>query len=106
MIVTCKRSPCTFFVYTLQRIILKTVVILLSVGTFSCKHAELFEEVSASHTNIHFTNILEKHKAFGILYYLYYYNGGGVATGDVNGDGLPDIYFAASRKVSDKLYFN
>ena len=45
-------------------------------------------------------------KLFNILYYLYYYNGGGVATGDVNNDGLPDLYFTANSKGNNKLYLN
>jgi len=50
-----------------------------------------------------FSNTLEKHKLFNILYYLYYYNGGGVATGDINNDGLTDIYFTANNKGGNKL---
>src|ERR1700741_4563406 len=66
----------------------------------------LFTSLPSSKTNITFTNIPEKHKLFNILYYLYYYNGGGVATGDINNDGLPDIYFAANSKGHNKLYLN
>jgi hypothetical protein len=62
--------------------------------------------MSASKTNIHFANTLAKQKDFGILYYLYYYNGGGVATGDINNDGLPDIYFTANSSGNNKLYLN
>jgi len=74
----------------------------------SCHKASdnLFTSLSSSKTNIHFTNTLEKQKAFGILYYLYYYNGGGVATGDVNNDGLTDIYFTANSNGNNKLYLN
>src|SRR5689334_12460523 len=73
----------------------------------SCHQKEsLFTSLSPDATNIHFENTLEEHKAFGILYYLYYYNGGGVATGDINNDGLPDIYFTANKKGSNKLYLN
>jgi hypothetical protein len=74
----------------------------------SCKNKKptLFESPPSSKTNIQFTNKLEKHKLFNILYYLYYYNGGGVATGDVNNDGLPDIYFTANNKGGNKLYLN
>ncbi len=75
---------------------------------FSCKGKtdSMFESLSPSATNISFTNKLEKHKLFNILYYLYYYNGGGVATGDINNDGLPDIYFTANNKGGNKLYLN
>lgn len=66
----------------------------------------LFSEVPSSHSNILFTNQPEKRKALNILYYLYYYNGGGVATGDINNDGLPDIYFTANSKGNNKLYLN
>src|SRR3954470_6710596 len=73
----------------------------------SCHNSDsLFTTVSSSKTNIHFSNNLEKRKAFGILYYLYYYNGGGVATGDVNNDGLTDIYFTANSNGNNKLYLN
>jgi len=73
----------------------------------SChKNQTLFVSLPASQTNIHFTNNIEQRKAFGILYYLYYYNGGGVAIGDINNDGLPDIYFTANNKGGNKLYLN
>ncbi|MDE3235022.1 MAG: VCBS repeat-containing protein [Bacteroidota bacterium] len=74
---------------------------------FSCKRSDkVFTALSSSQTNINFQNTLEKREGFGILYYLYYYNGGGVATGDINNDGLPDIYFTANSKGHNKLYIN
>lgn len=83
-------------------------LLLVAAGLQSCKNQEpsLFENLSSSKTNINFTNTLEKKKLFNILYYLYYYNGAGVATGDINNDGLPDIYFAANSKGNNKLYLN
>ncbi|MBL7757595.1 MAG: VCBS repeat-containing protein, partial [Chitinophagaceae bacterium] len=66
----------------------------------------LFESLPASQTNISFTNTLTKRPLLNILYYLYYYNGAGVATGDVNNDGLTDIYFTANHKSGNKLYLN
>jgi len=84
------------------------VALLLPVMLWSChsRPPKLFESLPESKTGIHFTNVLESHKAFGILYYLYYYNGGGVAIGDVNNDGLPDIYFTANNKGGNKLFIN
>lgn len=73
----------------------------------SCNKPEtLFTRVSAEETNIHFVNKLENKHLFNILYYLYFYNGGGVATGDINNDGLADIYFTANSKGNNKLYIN
>ena len=84
--------------------------ITISVMTFvtSCKKKEqtFFESLGSSKTNIDFVNKLENRDMFNILYYLYYYNGGGVAIGDINKDGLPDIYFTANSKGKNKLYLN
>ena len=76
---------------------------------FSCGRnhtSELFEILPAAKTNINFTNEVKNKHLFSILYYLYFYNGGGVSTGDINNDGLPDIYFTANSKGHNKLYLN
>src|SRR5688572_23469806 len=73
----------------------------------SCNKSEtLFVQLSSDKTNITFENKLENKHLFNILYYLYFYNGGGVATGDINNDGLTDIYFTANSKGNNKLYLN
>jgi len=77
----------------------------------SCKNNKpsappLFESLPSSQTNIHFVNHISDNERPGILDYLYYYNGGGVAVGDVNNDGLPDIFFTANQKGGNKLYLN
>ena len=84
------------------------VMLFFMVIAFSaCRQKQtLFRQVPASKTGIHFENNLEQRDQFGILYYIYYYNGGGVATGDINNDGLPDIYFTANSTSNNKLYLN
>ena len=66
----------------------------------------MFESLPSSETKIDFANNLEENANLGILNYIYYYNGGGVAIGDINNDGLPDIYFTANSKGHNKLYLN
>jgi len=56
-------------------------------------------------TGIQFTNTVHDTKELNILNYRNFYNGGGVAIGDINNDGLADIFFTANQG-SNKLYLN
>lgn len=64
-----------------------------------------FINVDSSISGIDFSNDLNPNGDLNIIEYLYYYNGGGVALGDINNDGLDDIYFSANQN-SDKIYLN
>lgn len=64
-----------------------------------------FNSLSQQQTGISFTNTVKQTPDFNFLNYLYFYDGGGVSIGDVNGDGLPDIYFTANLD-SNRLYLN
>ncbi len=65
----------------------------------------LFTIVSSDISNIKFKNILKETTTMNGLFYEYFYNGAGVAVGDLNGDDLTDIYFISNLK-SNKLYLN
>ncbi|MBD0296647.1 MAG: VCBS repeat-containing protein, partial [Flavisolibacter sp.] len=79
---------------------------LFAIGFSSCKQKEkLFTSLSADKTGIDFENRINDTDTLNILDYLYFYNGGGVAIGDINNDGLHDIYFSSNQE-SNKLYLN
>ncbi len=65
----------------------------------------LFTQIPASKSGIDFTNQVEDKEDFNILNYRNFYNGGGVAIGDINNDQLPDIYFTANMEAN-RLYLN
>ena len=73
----------------------------------SCSKKEdaLFKKLDTEKSGIAFRNDLDEKKNISILDYLYYYNGGGVALGDINNDGFVDIYFS-SNQGKNKLYLN
>lgn len=65
----------------------------------------LFTLLSPEQTHVDFSNTLTEGLNTNVLMYEYFYNGGGVATGDLNGDGLPDVYFTGNM-TDNKLYLN
>ena len=65
----------------------------------------LFTLLSPEQTHVDFSNTLTEGLNTNVLMYEYFYNGGGVATGDLNGDGLLDIYFTGNM-TDNKLYLN
>jgi len=79
------------------------VGILTIVG---CSSGEKrFETLPANQVGIDFQNTLTETDDLNILDYLYFYNGGGVAVGDINGDQLADV-FLSGNQVQNKLYLN
>jgi enediyne biosynthesis protein E4 len=69
------------------------------------RNEQLFTKLSAAETGINFVNINSESDEENILTYEYFYNGGGVAVGDINNDGLVDVYFSANQG-ENKLYLN
>ena len=71
----------------------------------SSSQPTLFTLLGAEETGIDFENTVENQKDFNIFKYRNFYNGGGVAIGDINNDGLADIYFSGNM-VPNRLYLN
>ena len=80
------------------------LLFLLHKTTVSAQQ-KLFKMLSAKETGIDFINEINESEDLNVLAYEYFYNGGGVAVGDVNNDGLLDIFFT-SNMGSNKLYLN
>lgn len=81
-------------------------IFIVTFFLISCnKEDALFEKLDLDHAGIDFRNELTPQEDFNIIDYLYFYNGGGVAIGDINGDNLPDIFFSGNQ-VKNKLYLN
>ena len=91
--------------------------VLAALVVFACKSDEeapgkntnsepkLFTSVPASKSGIDFANTLEESLESNYYQYMYTYIGGGVAVGDLNNDGLDDLYFT-SNSDQDRLYLN
>ncbi|MFD2572691.1 VCBS repeat-containing protein [Spirosoma soli] len=85
--------------------------LLLSILLITCQQdsgsAEnaLFELLPADQTGIHFANTLRESDSLNIVTYEYFYNGGGVGLGDINNDGLVDV-FLGGNMTNSRLYLN
>lgn len=79
--------------------------IIICISSCTTDSEQLFSELSSSHTNVSFKNLVRESPEFNVLTFGYFYNGGGVAVGDINNDGLPDIYCTGNMMASH-LYLN
>jgi len=91
--------------YTQQKI--NYIFILLLILLVSCndRSTQRYESLSPDQTGISFANNLIYSDTLSVLDFEYLFNGGGVAVGDINNDGLQDIYFTGNM-TSGKLYLN
>lgn len=95
--------------FSIRTVLLRilSIVCVYIVG-ISCKEhnrKKIFTALKQAQTGIDFVNEIDPFQKTNIFDYLYYYNGGGVAIGDLNNDGLQDIYFT-SNQGANKLFLN
>ena len=81
-----------------------TLVLFLFSGCEEASNSR-FKLLLEGATGVDFRNDLVANSEQNIFNYLYFYNGGGVGVGDLNGDGLPELYFT-SNQSEDQLYLN
>ena len=84
---------------------LSIVSLLILASCSKDSDQKIFTTLDRSDTGIDFSNNLKENDSLNYFTYNYIYLGGGVATGDINNDGLVDIYFTGNQ-VSNKLYLN
>ena len=78
----------------------------IMIMMYSCQKTKpTFVKLESSKTNITFSNKLHETHTYNYFTYPYMYLGGGVAVGDINNDGLEDLYFTGNM-VPIKLYLN
>src|SRR4051794_13229671 len=95
-------------------VVLPAVALLLSGCTRSDERKQasnnamsrpLFSRLGSNETGVRFANRLEEAGDFNVFTFRNFYNGGGVAIGDLNGDGLPEVVFTSSQHGS-RVYLN
>jgi enediyne biosynthesis protein E4 len=84
----------------------KILLFFMVTGLVSCSHKKtLFESLPSSQTGIDFINKVEENDKYNVLDYMNIYTGAGVAAGDINNDGLVDLFFSGN-KSSCEMYLN
>jgi len=86
------------------------MICLLLLGFWNCSEPQIeikpqFKQLDPTATGIAFSNDLTENDSLNYFTYAYIYMGGGVAAGDINNDGLTDLYFTGNQ-LPNKLYLN
>ena len=90
-----------------DKVVQYTTLLVGCLAIFTACHPSdpLFRRVPSAETGVTFANTITENDSFNVIDYNYVYNGGGVGVGDVNNDGLDDLFFTGNQ-VSSRLYLN
>ncbi len=101
------KKLCSSRARSLQRLFVKLITVALTGMVAGCSQSnnKMFTKIPASSSRVEFKNFLVENDEFNVLNYPYFYNGGGVAVGDINNDGLADLLFTGNM-VRNRLYLN
>ncbi|WP_298506925.1 VCBS repeat-containing protein [uncultured Maribacter sp.] len=95
-----------------MKFLANALVLISLISLFSCSHQpkkaktkKIFTQLNSEKSNITFANILTENDSLNYFTYGYIFMGGGVSAGDINNDGLIDLFFTGNM-VSNKLYLN
>ena len=91
----------------MKKILTVFLITCTLLGIKSCQKKEhsLFRLLTPSKTGIEFNNTIKENDSINVFEYMNIYTGAGVAVGDINNDGLADVYFSGNM-VSGRLYLN
>src|SRR5690349_6285393 len=91
----------------MKKCVFPCYLLFITVIFFSCNEKKETSTLFTleENTGINFINEVRNTKQFNIFNYRNFYNGGGVAIGDINNDSLPDV-FMTSNMGANKLYLN
>lgn len=82
------------------------IYLIVALFLISCEQKKpLFVKIPVSDSGLNFINKIAENEKENFIDFSYIYNGGGVAVGDINADGLPDVYFTGNQ-TGDKLFLN